>query len=79
MGEGHSSPVVVGERVYVFAREGEQEGRRDRDTSEMGEIHGAEDGPLPACRLARRSRTRCSPQANSVPGDSYGTASTSTV
>jgi outer membrane protein assembly factor BamB len=25
VGEGHSSPVVVGERVYIFAREGEQE------------------------------------------------------
>jgi outer membrane protein assembly factor BamB len=25
VGEGHSSPVVVGERVYVFAREGEEE------------------------------------------------------
>ena len=25
VGEGHASPVVVGERVYAFAREGEQE------------------------------------------------------
>ncbi len=25
VGEGHSSPVVVGDRVYVFAREGDQE------------------------------------------------------
>jgi outer membrane protein assembly factor BamB len=25
VGEGHSSPVVVGDRVYVFAREGEKE------------------------------------------------------
>ena len=25
VGEGHASPVVSGERVYVFSREGEQE------------------------------------------------------
>ena len=25
VGEGHSSPVVVGDRVYVFSREGEDE------------------------------------------------------
>ena len=25
VGEGHASPVVVGDRVYVFSREGEEE------------------------------------------------------
>ena len=46
VGEGHASPVVVGERVFVFAREGESEvvqrpGSRQRQASRRPSLPGA--------------------------------------